>query len=115
MKAYYKIQNVGSIFAGSEQYVPLSALFKNLTEIQNEGMISEFDVTRSTLEQVFQAFARFQVARNAYEPRNVNMMPEETVDGITMTQSQGQIVPEEIVIENPIEINEMGTINKAQQ
>jgi len=40
-------------------------------------------------------------------------MPEEqTVDGITITQSQGQIVPEEIVIENPIEIQEMGQINK---
>ena len=43
------------------------------------------------------------------------MQEDQTVDGITMTQSNGQIVPEEIVIENPIEIQGMGQINKVEE
>ena len=50
VKAFFKVLSVGSLFRESENYIPLSQLFKLLTELQTEGKITEFDVTRSTLE-----------------------------------------------------------------
>ena len=64
-------------------HMPLSGLFEALTKIKQEGEIDEFDVTRSTLEQVFQAFARFQAARNAEEPTEI-------VDGVIVHMVKGK-------------------------
>lgn len=83
-------------------HMPLSGLFEALTKIKQEGEIDEFDVTRSTLEQVFQAFARFQAARNAEEPTEI-------VDGVIVRKAKGaasteagnQVAPDDVVIANP--------------
>jgi hypothetical protein len=40
--------------------VTLSRLFDLLGDMQGKGQIDRFDVTRTTLEQVFLGFARFQ-------------------------------------------------------
>ena len=71
-------------------HLPLSGLFEALAKIKQDGLITEFDVTRATLEQVFQAFARFQLGRNEHEAEIV-------VDGVIVSKAEeggNQVEPE---------------------
>lgn len=52
-------------------YLPLSSLFDALSRLKQSYTITEFDVTRATLEQVFQTFARKQAGRNKFEPGQI--------------------------------------------
>lgn len=96
VKAYFKQQFVGALFSDMDQYLPLSGLFEALTKLKQENVIIEFDVTRATLEQVFQAFARFQNARNENEE-------EEIVNGEVVKRTPAgagisQVSPDEVSI-----------------
>lgn len=48
--------------------------------MKTNRLITEFDVTRATLEQVFNSFARFQNGRNEDEPDVV-------VDGVIVNKN----------------------------
>jgi hypothetical protein len=50
VKAYFKVYSVGSLFAGQQTYIPLSQLFEVLATMKTNRLITEFDVTRATLE-----------------------------------------------------------------
>lgn len=58
----------------------LSTMFQRLTEILQTGHVIEFTFSRTTLEEVFINFAKFQV-------NNDNQKPEATVNRNTLSQS----------------------------
>ncbi len=55
-------------------FVPLSKIFEIMGDLQTKRQIDHFAVTRTTLEQVFIAFARFQhnAAHLTEDPRSGN-------------------------------------------
>jgi len=70
---HYKIMNVvGGRHEGNQIEMPLSGLFKRLSALcATQQGITEFVLTRTTLEQVFVSFARFQHAPDQYKDEEV--------------------------------------------
>lgn len=52
-KIFFTVADVGPLFNEMPNHLPLSSLFKSLARLKQTSMITEFDVTRATLEQVF--------------------------------------------------------------
>jgi len=80
----YRVLNVmggrtGNVNAQDQDQLKLSELFKRIADLcdagDNNGLV-QFDVTRTTLEQVFITFARFQ--HNMHADLDANESDEES-------------------------------------
>lgn len=61
-ETFYKIEQTDNMV---QQYGGLSSVFRQLIQLRNQGVVKDFTVTRSSLEQVFVQFAKYQVEQPA--------------------------------------------------